>query len=144
MKQEWNCKRCKIAAALLRLISRRPRWKREQMKQIQGIMPEFVSGNIFIRPIHLQMVGQQIKGHTHNFDHTTIILTGSVNILVERPDKTTYEQSVAAPNFLLIRAQYKHEITALEENTTLFCVYSHRTPQGTITLEATGWEKAYY
>ncbi len=59
------------------------------------------------------------------------------------PDGTVMEKNFQSPNYLLIKAEDKHEITALEDGTEFWCVYSHRTPQGEVTQEATGWEDAY-
>ena len=41
---------------------------------------EFISGNIFIRPMVFDQAGSTIEGHAHNFDHTTYVVRGSVRI----------------------------------------------------------------
>jgi hypothetical protein len=100
---------------------------------------EWASGNIFIRPVRLQTEGDQIHGHTHNFDHTTIILRGSVRI--ETNDGRS--QVFHAPAHCLIKKDVRHEITALSDGVEFWCVYAHRTRQGEIVQESTGWLEAY-
>lgn len=106
-------------------------------------MPEIVSGNIFIRKNILQKLGDECGGHTHNFDHTTIVFRGSVHVVAEFPDGTVHEQTFEAPSHFFVKADVKHAIKALEDNTEFWCVYSHRDPQGRISVEYTGWDEAY-
>ena len=91
---------------------------------------EFISGNIFIRPNKLEQKGDMVQGHTHNFDHTTIFFTGSFHVKAKKPDGSTLERDFFAPSHCLIKAEYEHEITALEDKSEFWCIYSHRTPQG--------------
>lgn len=103
---------------------------------------EYASGNIYIRPNKLAK-GQMVHGHTHNFDHTTIFFKGAFRVKATRPDGSVIERDFAAPAHCLILADVKHEITALEPDSEFWCVYSHRTPQGDIVQQFTGWEPAY-
>lgn len=105
--------------------------------------PEWISGNVFIRPNYLAAVGDRIDGHTHAFDHTTIIFTGGVHVRALLPDGTVLERDFSAPSHFLVRAEVQHTIIAIAPDTTFWCVYSHRDPQGRVTLEKTGWEEAY-
>lgn len=102
---------------------------------------EFVSGNIYIRPNPLPNKGDIVTGHKHNFDHTTIVFKGSVHVKGVLPNGTVIEQDFVAPSYFLVKAEVEHEITALEDNTEFWCVYSHRTPQGDISQVWTGWTK---
>ena len=103
---------------------------------------EQVSGNIFLRKMHLAK-GEVINGHTHNFDHTSIVFTGSVHIKAKLPSGQVVERDFVSPSHCLIKAEVEHEITALEDGTQFWCVYSHRQPNGDIVQEYTGWDKAY-
>lgn len=103
---------------------------------------EWISGNIFIRPNQLEQRGDVIHGHRHHFDHTTIVFTGAVHVLATFPDGSTREGDFKAPSHFLIRKDVEHVITANEDGTIIWCVYSHRTPQGEIAEEFTGWDKA--
>lgn len=107
-------------------------------------MSEWASGNIYIRPITLAKKGQKIAGHKHNFDHTTIIFTGSVHVRGVCPDGRIIERDFEAPSHFLVLKDVEHEITALEDGTTYWCVYSHRTPQGEVTQEYNGWSSGQF
>lgn len=100
-------------------------------------------GNIFRRKNRLDKAGDRVDGHAHNFDHLTVIFTGAVRIKAKLSNGQVIEQEFHAPTDCLIRADVSHEITALEDNTEFWCIYSHRTPQGDVTLEDTGWHAAY-
>ncbi len=107
------------------------------------VMPEWVSGNVYIRPNRLEKAGQKVEGHKHNFDHTTIFFRGSFRVKKISADGTEQEREFEAGTHCLIQAGVVHEITALEDDSEFWCIYSHRTPQGRIVQEFTGWEKAY-
>lgn len=119
---------------------------------------EWISGNIFIRPLGGIVAFEQNKicaGHTHNFDHTSIFFNGKWRVrkwqpVVNEDGSPTggWVQSVMiereGPFHLLIEANAKHEFTYLSEGIgKAWCVYSHRTPQGDVVQEYTGWQKAY-
>lgn len=104
---------------------------------------EWVSGNIFIRPNTLTKAGDVTDGHTHNFDHTTVVFKGAIHVKATLPDGSVVERDFVAPAHCLIRADVLHEITALEDDTVYWCVYAHREPQGDVVQEVTGWYEAY-
>ena len=104
---------------------------------------ELVSGNIFIRKNQRMKTGDVVAGHTHNFDHTTIVFSGAVHVKAVSPDGRVIEKDFFAPTHFLVKAEVRHEITALQDNTEFWCVYSHRTPQGEVSQETTGWTQAY-
>lgn len=105
----------------------------------QNNAAEWASGNIFIRPVKLKAKGDQIHGHTHNFDHTTIILQGAVRI----DTNDGRSQVFTSPAHCLIKKDVRHEITALVDGVEFWCIYAHRTPQGEIVQEFTGWLEGY-
>jgi hypothetical protein len=88
-------------------------------------------------------VGDKIDGHKHNFDHTTIVFTGAVHVRAKLPDGAVIERNFTAPDSFLVRAEVEHEITSTAPGTICWCVYSHRTPQGEVVEQYTGWEGAY-
>lgn len=104
---------------------------------------EWISGNIFIRPNKLEKAGDVTEGHTHNFDHTTVVFKGAVRIKATLPDGSTVEREFTAPAHCLIRADVIHEITALVDHTEYWCVYSHRNAQGEVTQVYDGWTGPY-
>ncbi len=113
-----------------------------------GRAMEWISGNVFIRPSGVLAKGAVTGGHKHNFDHTTIVFKGSVHVKATLPDGSVIERDFGAvghPNgrHFLVKAEVSHEITALEDDTEYWCVYSHRTPQGDVIQHWDGWTPAY-
>lgn len=106
-------------------------------------MSEEASGNIFLRKWRGMAKGHVLNGHKHTFDHTTIVFVGSVHVKAKCPDGRVIEKDFTAPAHFLVKADVEHEITALEEGTEMWCVYSHRNAQGEILQEYTGWGPAY-
>ena len=121
---------------------------------------EWVSGNNFFRPNPLARAGDKVHGHKHNFDHTTIVLTGAVRVRAVCPDGRVIEGDFysreyqkahrdrfpadnPAPSHFLVVAEVEHEITALVDETEFWCVYAHREPQGDVVQHYTGWGPAY-
>lgn len=121
---------------------------------------EWISGNIFIRPNDLPKAGDKVDGHPHNFDHTTIVYAGKIKVVAHKTLKDEngkylkdengqYQKGEfiaeheygngAEDRHVLIKADVLHEITALEDNTVFWCVYSHRTPQGDVIQKFEGW-----
>ncbi len=106
-------------------------------------MTEFAAGNIFVRPNPLPKAGDRVLGHKHNFDHVTYIVKGAVHIRAVKPDGTVIVRDFAAGQFCLIKAEVEHEITATTDDTLFHCIYAHRTSQGEVVQDYTGWEPAY-
>lgn len=95
---------------------------------------EYISGNIYIREMALEKAGDIVNGHTHNFDHTTYVVRGSVLVESLNEDGTVKQSAIKraqdGQNWVLIKAEVKHRITALEDNCMAHCVYAHRIPMG--------------
>ena len=108
---------------------------------------EFVSGNVFIREMAFEKAGQVVEGHTHNFDHTTYCIRGALRI--ERLDadgkveKAIEKRASDGHNWVLIKAESRHRITALEDDSMGHCIYSHRNPQGEVVQAYDGWTPGY-
>ena|SRR5580765_522190 len=103
---------------------------------------EWVSGNIYIRPNKLRAIGDGTEGHTHNFDHTTIVFKGAVHVHAVLPNGTVIERDFRAPSHFLVRKDVLHHISAIEDDTEYWCVYSHRSPKGEVIEEWDGWREA--
>lgn len=100
------------------------------------MVTEFVSGNIFVRPVHMAKEGDVVYSHNHPFDHTTIVFRGRVLIRATFLDGNEGSQIAEAPCHFLITAGIWHEIQALEDDTLLWCVYSHRDANGGVVQDA--------
>lgn len=104
---------------------------------------EFTLGNLQIRPVHLAKAGDVIDGHEHEFDHTTFVWKGRIHIHAVDKEGCSKEGEFSVPSAILIKKNWAHTITALEDDTVFWCVYSHRTPQGDVVQEWNGWDTAY-
>lgn len=81
-------------------------------------------GNLWLRQMHFAKAGDCNEGHTHNFDHTTLLAVGSVEVDVEGR-KSTF----VAPHMIYITAGKRHFLTALEDNTVAYCVHALRSAE---------------
>lgn len=104
---------------------------------------EWQSGNVFIRSMTLAKAGDLTAGHTHNFDHTTIVFKGGIRITAKLPNGAEIVREATAPAHFLIRAEVAHEIAALTDDTVYWCVYSHRDHQGEVVQVYDGFADAY-
>jgi hypothetical protein len=84
--------------------------------------------NVFSRLMHFVKKGDVELGHKHNYDHATLVSTGSV--LVEMLDDNgnpEHSKIFTAPNMIFINKDKFHKITALEDNTVCSCIHAIRT-----------------
>jgi hypothetical protein len=103
-------------------------------------------GNIYVRPNILAKKGDKVDGHTHNFPHVSYVCRGRVKITRTKPNGDRRTVSVSSTDdypFVLILAEDTHELEAEEDNSMFHCLYAHRTPQGDVIQEYTGWNDAY-
>lgn len=94
---------------------------------------EVASGNLFIRKVRLARAGEQVGGHTHNFDHTTIFLRGRVSLHTFDPEcgcKHDYECKPG--DHFLTKATVIHELTALEDDCEFWCVFPYDGTQASV------------
>lgn len=77
--------------------------------------------NLWLRQMFFKDIGDKNEGHVHNFDHVTLLATGSVEVDVEG-QKSTFK----APQMILITKGKRHYLTALEQNTVAYCVHALR------------------
>jgi quercetin dioxygenase-like cupin family protein len=108
---------------------------------------EYASGNIFIREMRFEKAGDVIDGHTHNFDHTTYVACGALLIEALNDDGSVKQAATKRAsdghNWVLIKKEVKHRITALESHSVGHCIYAHRNPQGEVVQEYGGWRTGY-
>jgi quercetin dioxygenase-like cupin family protein len=77
--------------------------------------------NVFVRQMHFESVGDCEKGHKHQFDHLTLLAKGKLSVKIGE-DITEY----TAPHMIYIKSDVEHELTALSENTVVYCVHALR------------------
>lgn len=81
--------------------------------------------NLFSRMMHFKSAGDIEHGHTHPFDHLTLLAAGSLSVTVN--GKTT---DFTAPHMIYIKAEHEHELVALEDNTVAYCIHALRKGNG--------------
>jgi len=81
--------------------------------------------NLFSRQMHFKNAGDLEHGHTHPFDHLTLLASGALRVTVN--GKTT---DLKAPHMIYIKAEHNHELVALEDNTVAYCIHALRDGNG--------------
>ncbi len=92
------------------------------------MLPEISIGcvsNIYTRQMHFKNAGDIEHGHTHPFDHLTLLAHGKLKVTVSG-NSTEY----SAPFMIYIKADLKHELVALEDNTVAYCIHALRDGNG--------------
>ena len=77
--------------------------------------------SVYVRQMHFKKAGDIEQGHSHQFDHQTLLARGSVCIELEGV-KNIYH----APHIIFIRKDHQHELTALEDDTLCYCIHALR------------------
>ena len=77
--------------------------------------------NLFSKQMHFFKSGDFEQGHTHAFDHLTLLAAGSLRVTVN--GKATIFN---APQMIFIKAEHYHELEALENNTVAYCIHALR------------------
>lgn len=84
-------------------------------------------GNVWIKQSILEKAGDYAPGHKHNFDHVSLLTSGKVKVEVEGKIK-----EFTAPTIIIIRKEYEHKFTALEDNTIFYCIFALRDFDGEV------------
>lgn len=77
--------------------------------------------NIYIRQMVFPETGCIEIGHSHPFDHISLLTSGSVFVKVNGQEKI-----FKAPAAIFIKKEVEHEFTSLEDKTILFCIHALR------------------
>ena len=85
-------------------------------------------GNIWVRQNYLEKAGDAVGGHLHYFDHVSLLAKGSVEVSIDGKNPHVFN----APTFIVIRKNHRHEITALEDDTSWYCVFAVRDIDGSV------------
>lgn len=80
-----------------------------------------VVANTWIKQMHFVKAGDMNDGHTHIFDHQTLLGKGSVKVTVNGK-----VSEFKAPTIIFIRAGLEHQIEALEDDTICYCIHAIR------------------
>lgn len=77
--------------------------------------------NLFSRMMHFKRAGDTEIGHTHQFDHLTLLAKGKLKVTVE--DVAT---EFIAPHMIYIHKDKIHELEALADDTVAYCIHALR------------------
>ncbi len=77
--------------------------------------------NMYTRMMHFGSKGDIEYGHSHPFDHLTLLSKGKLGVTV----KGEYSE-FTAPHMIYIKKDIKHELVALENDTIAFCIHALR------------------
>jgi quercetin dioxygenase-like cupin family protein len=78
--------------------------------------------NLFSRMMHFENAGDTEEGHSHQFDHLTLLASGKLKVTVDG-----IATEFVAPHMIYIAKNKKHELVALEDNTIAYCIHALRT-----------------
>ncbi len=114
-------------------------YSHDPMLSIEGPM-----GNVYFRPMKFEKARHVAGGHVHKHDHVTFLWRGSIRVrawhvssmtksdaagfetLVPPEESQMVIASYSAPARILIKKDWCHEITALEDKTFADCIYALR------------------
>lgn len=77
--------------------------------------------NLYSRMMHFEKAGDIEIGHTHQFDHLTLLAKGKLKVTVE--GVTT---EFTAPHMIYIHKDKIHELEALTDETVAYCIHALR------------------
>ena len=83
--------------------------------------------NIYSRMMHFEKAGDIEGGHTHDFDHLTLLASGALEVTVEG-----VASEFVAPHMIYIHKDKVHELVALEDNTVAYCIHAMRDSGGVL------------
>lgn len=75
--------------------------------------------NLYSRMMHFKRAGDIEHGHTHQFDHLTLLAKGRLRVTVDG-----VASEFTAPHMIYIRADKNHELVALADDTIAYCIHA--------------------
>ncbi len=100
-------------------------------------------GPVAFRRFSFAKACEEDVGHSHNFDHVTIVNAGSVRVFYGDGEHESHHEDYRAGDFFLCEAGLHHRIKSLEPNTRYTCMFSHRDADGIVTQTYSS-EAAYH
>jgi quercetin dioxygenase-like cupin family protein len=83
--------------------------------------------NLFVRQMHFKKAGDGEQGHAHQFDHLTLLAKGRLAV-----DINGEVTEFTAPQMIYIKAELRHKLVALTDNTVAYCIHALRDETGDI------------
>jgi quercetin dioxygenase-like cupin family protein len=81
--------------------------------------------NVFIKQMTFVKAGDTEQGHSHCFDHVTLLSVGRLRL-----EALGTSTDFTAPQHIFIRANVVHKLIALEDNTVAQCIHALRDGDG--------------
>lgn len=84
--------------------------------------------NVYSRLMYFERAGDIEVGHSHTYDHATLVSYGSVLYeVLDGPDgNVVSSKKFFAPGFVFVEKEKYHRITALEDRTVCACIHALR------------------
>lgn len=86
--------------------------------------------NLFSRMMHFKNAGDIEIGHTHQFDHLTLLAKGKLKVTVEG-----VSSEFTAPHMIYIHKDKIHELEALTDETVAYCIHALRDKENNDILD---------
>lgn len=77
--------------------------------------------NLYSRMMHFAKAGDIEVGHTHQFDHLTLLAKGKLQVKVDG-----VATEFTAPHMIYIHKDKNHELLALVDDTVAYCIHALR------------------
>lgn len=77
--------------------------------------------NIWSKMMYFKQAGDKEQGHTHNFDHLTLLAKGRLQVTVDG-----VSTEFTAPQMIYIHAEKMHELVAMVDETVAYCIHALR------------------
>jgi quercetin dioxygenase-like cupin family protein len=88
--------------------------------------------NLFSRMMHFVKAGDIEHGHTHQFDHLTLLAKGKLKVTVDG-----VSSEFTAPHMIYIHKDKVHELEALTDETVAYCIHALRDKDNNEILDPT-------
>lgn len=106
----------------------------------------YIAGPVAVRPMEIGPCSSH-RGHTHNYDHLTVVYRGRVRVeFCKGPAHLTepYEvREYGAGETFTVKADIYHTIKPLTADALWLCIYDHRDESGVVVEQYTGHQGAY-
>jgi len=85
--------------------------------------------NVYSRLMNFVNKGDVEVGHSHTYDHATLLSSGSVlyEVLDGQNGNVVASKEFKAPGYIFVEKNKFHKITSLEDNTVCVCIHALRT-----------------
>jgi quercetin dioxygenase-like cupin family protein len=86
--------------------------------------------NLYSRMMRFKNAGDTEVGHTHQFDHLTLLAKGKLKVTVEG-----VSSEFTAPHMIYIHKDKVHELKAMTDETVVYCIHALRDKENNEILD---------